>query len=363
MQRSWATIDLAALQHNWQRVKTFAPDCSLLAMIKSNAYGHGLLTVAKNLAADGFGVACLSEAVALREAGIQQTIILMRGMQSVAELHKAVEQQFSLVIHSPEQVRLLEQTTLPRPITIWLKLDTGMHRLGFPPHQAQTIYQRLQNCINVAKPLHILTHLAEADSLEKTTTQRQIDLFKATTATWVGPKSIANSAGIIAWPNAHSDWVRPGIMLYGVSPFSDREARDYDLQPMMTLCSHLIAVNTLQAGDAVGYGGTWTCPEEMRVGVVAVGYGDGYPRHAPNNTPVLIRGVRCPMIGRVSMDMLTVDLRTCPAAQVGDIVTLWGQGLPIEEIARHAGTIGYELLCQVTPRVQFEVINEDKIQS
>ncbi|MGB6977248.1 MAG: alanine racemase [Gammaproteobacteria bacterium] len=357
MRRSWATIDISALQHNWQRVKTFAPNCSVLAMIKSNGYGHGMLTIAKTLPADGFGVACLTEALALRNAGIRQPIVLMMGVQSTSELQQAAAQHISLVVHHAEQIRLLEQTTLTRPISIWLKLDTGMHRLGFPIHQAQAAYERLHTCANVAKPLHVLTHLAEADNLKKNITQQQIQLFKKTTATWLATKSIANSAGIIAWQDSHADWIRPGIMLYGVSPFAERTAHDFDLQPVMTLHTRLIAINTLQRGDAVGYGGTWTCPEEMRVGVVAIGYGDGYPRHAPNGTPLLIRNTLCPMAGRVSMDMLTVDLRNCPAAQVGDIVTLWGKGLPIEEIARHAGTIGYELLCQVTPRVHFEVIN------
>jgi alanine racemase len=359
MQRSWATIDIAALKHNWQRVKTLAPNTSVLAMIKSNGYGHGLLTVAKALPANGFGVASLSEAIALREAGIKQPILLMMGAQSTSELHQIAAHYISLVIHQPHHLNLLEQTPVVHPISVWLKLDTGMHRLGFPIDQAQAIYHRLQACPNVAKPLHTLTHLAEADNPKKSTTKHQIDLFNKTTKSWLATKSIANSAGIMAWPDAHADWVRPGIMLYGVSPFADRHAPELDLKPVMTLHSHLIAINTLNSGDAVGYGGTWTCPKKMPVGVVAIGYGDGYPRHAPSDTPVLIRGVKCPLVGRVSMDMVTVDLRNCPDAQVGDVATLWGQGLPIEEVAQHAGTIGYELLCQVTPRVHFEVINDE----
>jgi alanine racemase len=356
MQRSWATIDLAALQHNWQRVKTFAPDCAVLAMVKSNGYGHGLLTIAKNLPADGFGVASLPEALALREAGIRQPILLMMGTQSTSDLHQAAAHRISLVVHHLEQIHLLEQTVLTHPISIWLKIDTGMHRLGFPIDQAQALYQRLQKCVNVAKPLHTLTHLADADNLEKITTQKQIEVFKKVTETWLASKSISNSAAIISWPEAHADWIRPGIMLYGVSPFTERTAHDFDLQPVMTLHSRLIAINTFQRDDAVGYGGIWTCPEKMRVGVVAIGYGDGYPRHAPNGTPVLIRGIQCPLAGRVSMDMITVDLRNCPQAQVGDVATLWGQGLSIEEIARHADTIAYELLCQVTARVHLEIV-------
>jgi len=246
---------------------------------------------------------------------------------------------------------MLERAPSDIPVVAWLKIDTGMHRLGFAPEAAAAAYARLRDCRAVAGPPRLMTHLANADDRADAYTEDQLARFDTATADLTGPRSIANSAGLLGWSAAQRDWVRPGIMLYGVSPFSDTEAGALGLRPVMTLHSELIAVNHYRRGDAIGYGGTWACPEDMPVGVVGIGYGDGYPRHAVSGTPVLLNGRTVELVGRVSMDMICVDLRTQPRARVGDPVVLWGQGLPVEVVADHASTIGYELLCSVTQRV------------
>ena len=348
-----AVINLSALRHNLSIVRRHAPDSRVMAIIKANAYGHGSVAVAQALhQADAFGVACLDEAINLREAGISQPIVLLEGVVHAADLNLVRGYELELVVHHPEQISLLQHHS-GRPIPVWLKLDTGMHRLGVAPARTQEILQLLNTLDGVAQPIRLMTHLANADDRQDNTTVQQLAGFDAATAELAYATSIANSAGILAWPKSHRDWVRPGIMLYGVSPFVDSQAADHELQPVMTLHSELIAVNHHQQGEAVGYGGTYHCPEDMPVGVVAIGYGDGYPRHAPSGTPVLVNGRRVPLIGRVSMDMICVDLRDCPNARIGDPVVLWGVELPVEEIAARAETIGYELLCRITQRVPF----------
>ncbi len=350
------TIDLAALRHNLQRVRQLAPTSSILAMVKSNAYGHGLNRIANALYdVDALGVACSEEGLLLRAAGVKNKIILMEGLFFPDELAVAIANQFTLVLHHVAQIDMLEQSSLLDAISVWLKIDTGMHRLGFNPPDVDDIYRRLMQCNAVKKPIGLMTHFADADSMDRTSTQRQIDLFNTITHSLEGERSLANSAAIIAWPAAHADWVRPGIMLYGVSPFDARNGAEYQLKPVMALTSELIAIHPLTKGARVGYGGTWVAPEDMCVGVVAVGYGDGYPRHAQNGTPLLVNGCSCPLVGRVSMDMITVDLRKQPYAKVGDTVLLWGPGLPVETIAKHSGTTGYELLTRITQRVHVEV--------
>ena len=417
-----ALIDLAALRHNLRRVREAAPGRRIMAIIKADAYGHGLIRIARALASgvDSLGVARLEEAVRLRDAGVTQPIILLEGFLEAAELAVIDQQRLHVVVHRPEQIAILEQASihesaaegradsllplageggprgrmrerppgswaqpatmavgrsLKQPLGVWLKVDTGMHRLGIAPAEAKSAWQRLQSCSGV-EPLGLMTHLANADDRGDNFTLRQLECFTEMTAGIDASRSIANSAGILGWPESHADWVRPGVMLYGVSPFTGRSRRPASrdistslyvrghgevegLQPVMTLCSRLIAVNHLHKGDAVGYGGSWVCPEDMPVGVIAAGYGDGYPRHAESGTPVLVNGRRVPLIGRVSMDMITVDLRSQPQAQVGDPVVLWGKGLPVEEIARYASTIPYELLCGVARRVEFVEINAD----
>jgi alanine racemase len=352
------TINLAALQHNLQQVRQMAPQSAVMAMVKSNAYGHGIERIASALSdAEALGVACSEEGLMLRAAGIKNPIVLMEGLFNADELSRAVENNFILVVHHVAQIEMLEKSSTKQPLSVWLKIDTGMHRLGFEPSDASAMYLRLMNCSTVKKPIGLMTHFAESDSLDRAPTLQQIELFNASTEHLSGPRSLANSAGIIAWPSAHAEWVRPGIMLYGASPFVGHRGVEHHLQPVMTLTSELIAIHQISKGSRVGYGGTWTCPEEMRIGVVGIGYGDGYPRHAANGTPVLVNGRHCPLAGRVSMDMLTVDLRTQPEAKVGDPVLLWGSGLPVEVVAEHSDTTGYELLTRITQRVHVEVID------
>lgn len=355
-----ALIDLSALQHNLRRVREAAPGKRIMAIIKADAYGHGLVRIARALASgvDSLGVARLEEAVRLRDAGIGQSITLLEGFLEAAELAVIVQHQLDVVVHRLEQIAILEQTSRKQPLSVWLKVDTGMHRLGIALSDAKSAWQRLQSCSSI-KTLGVMTHLANADDRGDNFTLQQLECFAEATAGINTPRSIANSAGILGWPASHAEWVRPGIMLYGVSPFTGGRGEQEGLQPVMTLCSRLIAMNRLRKGDAVGYGGTWICPEDMPVGVIAVGYGDGYPRHAEPGTPVLVNGRRVPLIGRVSMDMITVDLRSQPQAQVGDPVILWGKGLPVEVVAQHASTIAYELLCGAARRAEFLEINAD----
>ncbi|MFT5425402.1 MAG: alanine racemase [Gammaproteobacteria bacterium] len=350
-------INLSALRHNFSRIRTLAPNSKIMAIVKADAYGHGLARIAQTLEdADAFGVACLEEARELREANIKQRIILLEGPYSAEELTEISDSGLDIVVHDISQVEMLEQTKIKNSISIWLKLDTGMHRLGFLPEFTSQVFARLQASPYV-KEIRLMTHLASANDRENSMTSEQIQCFseviESMTTDSKLEKTIANSAGLLAFPEAHVDWVRPGIMLYGVSPFTDSHGPQEKLKPVMTLQSKLITVKKLKAGEPVGYGATWRCPEDMSVGVVAAGYGDGYPRHAPSGTPVLVNGKRVELIGRASMDMLTVDLRTQENAKTGDPVILWGEGLPVEEVANHAQTIPYEVLCGVHKRLKF----------
>lgn len=352
MRPTQVLFDLTALRHNLQQVRTAAPGCKITAAVKADGYGHGLVRTARALHdADGFGVAAVEEAVQLRQAGITVPITLLEGFFHVDEFPLIDEYRLELALHQPWQVEALAQATFSNPIRVWLKLDSGMHRLGFAPERAVEWWQRLKS-IPAVTPLGQMTHLACADELDNEATRQQLATFTDATRELDGEKSIANSAGILGWPESRGDVVRPGIMLYGVSPFVGGRAAQHNLRPVMTLSSQLIAVEQHQQGEAIGYGASWRCPESMPIGVVAVGYGDGYPRHAPSGTPVLLNGRIVPLIGRVSMDMITVDLRSQPEARIGDLVVLWGEGLPVEEVAEHAGTIAYELFCSVTSRVR-----------
>lgn len=350
------TIDLSALRHNLVRVRHFAPRSAVVAMVKANAYGHGMVRVAQAMPdVDAFGVASLEEGVILREAGITQPIILMEGLFQASEIADAAHYQFTLVVHHEPQVAILENAKVSHPFPIWLKINTGMHRLGIAPSQFSAIYERLSKISAVQQPIGLMTHFAEADVVDSAGTQQQIDVFTQLTKGLPGPRSLANSAGIIAWPQTHTDLVRPGLMLYGASPFADKTGLDHQLKPVMTLSSQLIAITSVQQGGKVGYGGTWAAPEDLTVGVVGVGYGDGYPQFAKNGTPILVNGVECELAGRVSMDMLTVDLRRCPDAKIGDRVTLWGDSLPVERVAKCSHTSAYELLTRMTARPKLEI--------
>lgn len=356
--RPLARIDHAALRHNLTRVRSAAPGRRVWAVVKANAYGHGLIEVAMGLAsaADGLAVARIDEALALRRAGIRGPILVLEGPHDPTELEQASRQALEIVVHQPFQAELLQAARLPRPLPVWLKVDTGMHRLGLAPAAAADLGARLRDCRNCSGDPRWLTHLANGDDLGDPYSERQVARMRR----FAGPDavlSIANSAGILGWPGSHGDWVRPGIMLYGVSPFIGEQGPERDLRPAMSLEARLISVKRVPQGAPVGYGGSYVCPQEMPVGAVAIGYGDGYPRHAPSGTPVLLNGRRVPLIGRVSMDLLTLDLRSQPEARPGDPVRLWGPDLPVAEVAEAAGTIGYELLCRLTRRLRFEHAN------
>lgn len=347
-------IDLDALRHNLQRARDLAPTSKVMAIVKADAYGHGLARVARAFSgADAFGVACLEEAEQLRSAGAGCPIVLLEGPYAQNELNRISSLGLDIVVHQAAQLEMLEHTRLARPLRVWLKVDSGMHRLGFAAQEVAAAWQRLQSCTAVQPQVRFMTHLALANRPDSDMTPRQLAAFAAACGKLPGPRSIANSAALLAWPAAHADWVRPGLMLYGVSPLEGGNGADHGLQPAMTLCSELISIRRLGKGEPVGYGASWRCPEEMPIGVVAAGYGDGFPRHAHSGTPVLVKGRCAATVGFASMDMLTVDLRTVPDARIGDPVILWGPGLPIEEVAKHAQTVPYELICGVHKRLAF----------
>jgi alanine racemase len=351
-----AHIDLTAFVHNYHQIRRIVgQERQILAMVKADAYGHGLLPVAQCLSAhaDAFGVATLEEALSLRAAKITQPIIVMTGFMTEDQLDLFFEHQLSPVIYHSSQLDLIEQYNTSSQIDAWLKVDTGMHRLGFSSAHFPDVFERLSALTCLRQPLTVMTHLADADNLDLSFSQQQLQLFSQLTESITARKSVQNSAGVVVAQDMLFDVVRPGIMLYGASPFSYRTPDELDIKPVMHLTTQLIAINALKKGDRIGYGATWQCPEDMPVGVIRMGYGDGYPRHIDENTPVLIAGQQCPIVGRVSMDLMTVDIRRQPNANVGDEVVLWGRGLPVERIAAAAHTIPYELFCQLTSRVKF----------
>ncbi len=351
-----AIVDTAALRYNLGRVRSTAPGTRVMAVIKANAYGHGLVPAAKALAqTDGFAVARLEEGLALRQAGLTNRILLLEGVFSADQLASAAQQRFDLMVHSFEQLAMLESRSGPEPVAAWIKVDSGMNRLGFRVDQFQAAYRRLRLIKGVAPDPTLVTHLASADDRRDPKTSEQMRSFVTATSGIEGERSIANSAALLAWPDTRADWVRPGLVLYGVSPFPSGTGAELGLRPVMTLRSEVIAVKDVRAGETVGYGGTWRAARDTRMAVVAAGYGDGYPRSVESGTPVLVNGHRAPLVGRVSMDMITVDVTDLPGVAAGDPVVLWGEGVPVEEIARHAGTIPYELICGVSQRVQHEL--------
>jgi len=348
-----AHIDLVAVEHNLQILRQRAPQSKVLAVIKANGYGHGMAGIAGALAeVDAFGVACVSEAKQLRRKGVCVPILLLAGCFSYSELQESAQLGLDVVVHQLEQLEALECVKLKQPLNVWLKLDTGMHRLGVSPEQFEDTYKRLIACESVSN-INLMTHFARADEVDCPETQQQIDCFDEVTSGVDVPCSLANSAALLKFPQSQRDWVRPGIMLYGVVPFEGEAGAAYGLMPVMTLTSQLMAIRDCKHGETIGYGGAWHCPEDMRIGVVSIGYGDGYPRHAAVGTPVLVNGRRVRLIGRVSMDSIFVDLSANPDAKLGDEAVLWGRGLPVEEVAACSGTIPYELLCKVTARVKF----------
>jgi alanine racemase len=353
-----ATIHTDALRHNLGAIRDRAADSRVMAVVKADGYGHGLERVARALqGADAFGVAALSDAERLRAAGLSQPIVLLSGFDEIDDLPQLRRLHVETVVHHETQLAMLEQSG-GEPIRCWLKVDTGMHRLGFAPERVQEAHARLSKASSVADEIVLMSHFASSDefdgqSPDSRQTRAQLAVFAHATSGLPGPRSLANSAAVLGWPGTHGDWVRPGGALYGISVVAGTTGKDFGLRPAMTLSTRLLAVNQVARGERVGYSATWETPEDMPIGVAAIGYGDGYPRHVPAGTPVLVNGRSAPVIGRVSMDLMTIDLRSQPDARPGDPVTLWGEGLAVEVIAEAAGTIGYEPVCSITRRVRF----------
>jgi alanine racemase len=349
-----ASIHTDALRHNLAQARARAPHSRVMAVVKADGYGHGLERVARALeGADAFGVAALSDADRLRAAGLSQPIVLLSGFDEADDLPQLRRLGVETVVHHASQIEMLEQAADGEPIRCWLKIDTGMHRLGFAPEDVREAHARLSALPGVAESIVLMNHFASSDEFDKPQTRAQLRAFAEATAGLDGARSLANSAAVLGWPDAHADWIRPGGALYGMSVVEGTTGADFGLRPAMTLSTRLIAVNRVRRGERIGYAATWECPEDMQVGVAAIGYGDGYPRAAPSGTPVLVGGHAAQVIGRVSMDLMTIDLRGIPDARVGDPVVLWGPELPVERIAEVSGTIGYELTCSITRRVRF----------
>lgn len=355
-----ATVSQSALEHNLAQVRRFSPGSKTIAMVKANAYGHGLITVAKALSgSDALGVACIEEALQIRRAGVQTNIVLMEGFFREEELPLIQSHQLTLVVHHWHQLHALTSYSglVMAPFKVWIKINTGMNRLGFPVEEFSEVWNTLSHCAKV-DVIGFMTHFAQADEKENPRTQSQFEEFCKIVGDRKGEKCLANSAAILAWPQTHGDWVRPGLILYGASPFSNQVGVDFNLKPAMTLRSEIIALRSLRQYDKVGYGGVWeNTQEQNQIGIISIGYGDGYPWHAKSGTPVLVNGQRMKTVGRVSMDMLAVEISNKNPVKVGDPVTLWGEGLPIEEVAAHAGTIPYELFCRFTERVTVKLVS------
>lgn len=351
-----AVIDTHALRINLQRVRERAPGSRVMAVVKANAYGHGLLQTALALTqSDAFAVARIEEGIALRAAGIQQSIVLLEGVITSGQLAEAAQHRFEIVIHDEQQIALLEEFAGTHRFVVWLKIDTGMNRLGFRIEEFAPVLERVRALRPSVREVRLLTHLARADERDCPMTLEQLERFRKVTKGLALTTSIGNSAGIFGWSGCCGEWVRPGLALYGVSPFSDEPAGRLGLQPVMTLETTVIATRRVPPGETVGYGGAWRASRDSRVAILAGGYGDGLLRSLEGGTPVLVNGCRAPLVGRVSMDMVAVDVSELPEVEVGTRCILWGSGLAIEEIARHAGTIPYELLCGVRQRVPREI--------
>lgn len=351
-----ATIHLGALRHNLARIKALAAPARVMAVVKADAYGHGLERVARALDADAecFAVAALGDGLRLRAAGHRQRIVVLSGPDQAGDIAEMQRLQLDAAIHHETQLHWLAEAAPGRGrLRVWLKIDSGMHRLGFVPERVAEVHARLAAMPGLDPQIGLLSHFAESEVFDGAVTRAQIARFEHAVQGLDGPRSLSNSAAVLGWPEARVDWVRTGGLLYGLSVVAGMSGMDFGFRPAMTLSTRLIAINRIGKGEPIGYNGTWTCPEDMPVGVAAVGYGDGYPRSAASGTPVYVGETAVPLIGRVSMDLITLDLRGAPLAKVGDRVTLWGARLPAETVARHAGTISYDLTCGMTRRVLF----------
>lgn len=351
-----ATIHLAALRHNLARLKALAAPAKVMAVIKADAYGHGLERVARALdaEAEAFAVAALGDGLRLRAAGHRQRIVVLSGPDDAHDIAEMQRLQLDAAVHHEAQLEWLAQAAPARGLLrVWLKIDSGMHRLGFAPERVAAVHARLAAMPGVDPEIGLLTHFSDSEVFDGAQTPAQMARFAEVTAGIAGPRSLSNSAAVLGWPDARGDWVRTGGLLYGLSVVEGKSGADFGFRPAMTLSTRLIAINRIGKGGRIGYNGTWTCPEDMPVGVAAIGYGDGYPRSAMAGTPVLVGEQRVPLIGRVSMDLITLDLRNAPGARIGDRVVLWGPELAIEAIAAQAATISYDLTCGMTRRVLF----------
>lgn len=355
-----ARIDLNAIRANCDVARKIAPKSQLIAVIKADGYGHGCVQVARALdkAVDALAVAILDEAIELREAGITTRMLVLEGVSDASGLACAAQSALDIVIHHKDQVAALESASLSRPVTVWLKVDTGMHRLGIAPGDVHAMVDRLVASPNCDDRIVLCTHLACADEPDHPSIRAQLTAFDDCVSGLALEQSICNSAGLLGVARSRRDWNRPGYMLYGNSPFAGETPASRGLRPAMTLSSEIIALRDIAAGDAVGYGGRWVASKPSRIATVAAGYADGYPRHAPNGTPALVNGQMAQLVGTVSMDMLTLDVTALGDVSIGDAVVLWGEGLAVDEIARRSGTIGYELLTGVTRRVPRRFIGE-----
>jgi alanine racemase len=348
---AYVHIDREALRHNLNQLRRRAPHARIMVVVKGDAYGHGMMAVCRALTeADAFAVARIDEALRLREAGIQHPILVLEGVFQISDIELAYQHQLQLVVHDPFQLQLFKQVTLPQPIPVWMKIDTGMHRLGFRIENALAMYRELQACAAVQKPLVLMSHFACADAPPHALNQSQLVAFEQLCQQATEAKSMANSAALFHLDASHFDWVRIGLSVYGISASAIHSSEALNLKPVMTFYSSLIAVRPHKKGEPVGYGATWVAPHDTCLGVVAAGYADGYPRHAPSGTHVLVNRRVVPLVGRVSMDMITVDLGANATDKVGDEVILWGEGLPVEEIAEAAATIPYELVTKIMKR-------------
>ena len=350
-----ATVDLAAIRHNYAQAKRCAPGRRAFAVVKADAYGHGAATVVTGLAdeADGFAVCCVEEARVVRANAPKARILLLEGCFDDDDWRTAQALALDVAVQNAAQAERLLMLRGEQPLNVWLKLDSGMHRLGFSAEQIRHWAERLRAAPKVAE-VNLMSHLACADEQGHELTGQQLDCFSELLELPFDQRSFANSAAVLTFAPAHMDWIRPGIMLYGASPLTSLSAGGLGLRPAMSLTAEVIALHEVPVGEGVGYGATWVARRPSRVATVSCGYADGYPRHAPSGTPVVIRGQRAPLAGRVSMDMLSVDVTDLPEARVGDAVELWGAQLPVDEVARASGTIGYELLTKVTARVRRE---------
>ena len=343
---AFARINLSHLKHNLVTVRKLANQSKVMAVVKADAYGHGMLEVCNSLnEADSFSVAYVNEALELRESGFKQDIVALQGFRTVEELQNSIEHNIQVVIHHDEQLEILKDNASLCALNVFLKIDTGMHRLGFSVKQFEKALSELRSLLSPDSNIRVMTHLSCADELSNPATQQQLKQFDLVVKDHSLEQSIANSAGILAWPECHRNWVRPGLVIYGINPLSLKDrSLEVELRPVMSLLAPLISIKKCKKGEKVGYGGDFSCPSDMLIGIIAIGYADGYPRHLKHAPSVYISGKKAFVVGRVSMDMIAIDL-TNVETQVGELAELWGENISVAAVAEYAETISYELLC------------------